>query len=100
MLRFAGETALKAALCGWESSSIKLAQSLGERNNKPDFVALRQAPAMWWRGPVDNSRIVNPPKKRAGGPLLEVDLTPGMTRDFCMAEGKEKRAQGVAKRNP
>ena len=31
---------------------------------------------------------------------MEVDLTPGMTRDFCMAEGKEKRAQGAAKRNP
>ena len=55
---------------------------------------------MWWRGPVYKSRIVNPPKKRAGGPLLGVDLTPGMTRDFCMAEGKEKRAQGAAKRNP
>ena len=72
----------------------------GERNNKPNFVAFRQPPSKLWKGLVYKSRIVNPPKKRAGGPLLEVDLTLGMTRDFCMAEGKEKRAQGAAKRNP
>ena len=55
---------------------------------------------MWRRGPVDNSRIVNPPKKRAGGPLLGVDLTPGMTRDFCMAEGKGKARPGSREAEP
>lgn len=32
--------------------------------------------------------LSNARKSGAGGPLLGVDHTPGMTRDFCMAEGK------------
>ena len=40
------------------------------------------------RGPVYKSRIVNPPKKWAVGPLLRVDPVVRVTRYFCMAEGK------------
>lgn len=40
---------------------------IGKRNNKPNFVALRQAPAIWWGGIVDFCRIVNRRKNTAAG---------------------------------
>ena len=68
--------------------SIKYAQSQGERNNKPNFVALRQPPQNKGGARLTKAALSTAGKSGPLGPLLEVDRGVGVTRDFCTAVGK------------
>ena len=54
-----------------------------------EFCCASEATAYLGRGPVYKSRIVNPPKKRARGPLLRVDPDARVTRYFAWLMAKE-----------
>ena len=69
--------------------SIKLAQSQGERNNKPNFVAFGSPPQNKGGARLTKAALSTAGKSGPLGPLLGVDRGAGVTRDFCTAEGKE-----------